>query len=136
MEKQNKSGARDMAARLELSPALMEEDPPKIMSDEQVLRTIARDPDMKDFVMRTPWLYRILYSAAKRYVAGEQRNEAVKAAVRLQELGYRQSLEFIGENTADAEECRRATDEFLALIKESSQNGLSADICFDLSHIG
>ncbi|WP_425622626.1 proline dehydrogenase family protein [Brevibacillus borstelensis] len=140
LENQNQPGKGEVTARLGLSSTLTEKGSPEILSDEQkaadVLRTIARDPDMKDFVMRTPWLYRILYSAAKRYVAGEQGSEAVRAAVRLRELGYRQSLEFIGENTADAEECRRATDEFLALIKESSQQGLSADICFDLSHIG
>ncbi|USG64952.1 proline dehydrogenase family protein [Brevibacillus ruminantium] len=101
-----------------------------------VLRTIARDLKLKEFVMNTPWLYQLLLAAAKRYIAGESRGDALDRAAGLQAAGYAISLEYIGENTADLTECRKATDEFLALIRESSQRGLPVHICFDLSHIG
>jgi len=45
-------------------------------------------------------------------------------------------LEFIGENTINKEECVQAKDEFIALMKECGNRGISSRISFDLSHIG
>jgi proline dehydrogenase len=100
------------------------------------LRTIARDERLKAHVLDSPPFYRMLSAAAKRYVAGETRDEAVAVARRLSGRGYRISLEYIGENTREREECIRAKEEFVALIGEAGRQGLMADICFDLSHIG
>jgi len=100
------------------------------------LRTIARDPAIKQEVMLSPGIYRLLFAAAKRYVTGEKRTDLLARAHELAELGYRLSAEYIGENTQDAEECREAKDELLQLTQACGAIKNPIGISFDLSHVG
>lgn len=49
-------------------------------------------------------------------------------------MGYRTSLEYIGENTMDRAACQAAAEELKTMIREL--NGAGDRVCFDLSHIG
>ncbi|GED68777.1 proline dehydrogenase [Brevibacillus reuszeri] len=108
--------------------------------DEQqtahILRTIARDERIKEAVLHSPQLYPLLLAAAKRYVTGETREEAMAVAYRMTNKGYRLSVEQIGENTMEADDTKQVKQEFLALIKDCEKLGVSAGISFDLSHLG
>ncbi|WP_312117873.1 proline dehydrogenase family protein [Brevibacillus reuszeri] len=98
------------------------------------LKMVARRPDIKSYVEQTPWLNNLLQRAAGQYVAGENRQDGHAAARRLADAGYKTSLEYIGENTADVKMCQAATEEMKSLIREL---GVSGDrVSFDLSHIG
>ncbi|CAM4479852.1 proline dehydrogenase [Paenibacillus endophyticus] len=100
------------------------------------LKTIARRADLKSYVESTPQLKHVLQLAAARYVTGEARQDGLDAAAKLIAKGYATSIEYIGENTADATACEAAARELLALIHEVGQNEVSARVSFDLSHIG
>ncbi|MBY0085964.1 proline dehydrogenase family protein [Brevibacillus sp. M2.1A] len=101
-----------------------------------ILRTIARDERIKEAVRTSPLLYPLLLTAAKRYVTGETRADAIKIAQRLEKLGYRLSMEHIGENTLDSQIVHEAQREFLALTTDCSQLHTPVGISFDLSHLG
>ncbi|GIO67236.1 proline dehydrogenase family protein [Paenibacillus sp. FSL M7-1455] len=98
------------------------------------LKSVARRPDVKSFVEQTPWLYQLLRRAARQYVAGEERRDGLDAAGKLADMGYRTSLEYIGENTIDRAVCQAAAEELKTIIREL--NGAGDRVCFDLSHIG
>lgn len=100
------------------------------------LKSVARRMDIKAFVEQSPLLYGLLKKAALQYVTGESRRDGLEAAQRLTAKGYAISLEYIGENTVNAEECGAAVEELIALINDLGQQGASACVSFDLSHIG
>ncbi|WP_243735140.1 proline dehydrogenase family protein [Paenibacillus turpanensis] len=102
----------------------------------EALRRIARDPSLKASLLHSPELYQTLLRAAKRFIAGDRREDGIRAAAQLHALGYRVSAEFMGENTATVKECIAAKQEFLALMNGLRQEKVPASICLDLSHIG
>lgn len=102
----------------------------------EVLRTVARDEKIKKAVLQSPPLYQLLLAAAKRYVAGETRKEAVALAKRLEAKGYRLSVEYIGENTMEESGCIQAKNELVGVIDDCTQLESAVGVSFDLSHIG
>lgn len=100
------------------------------------LKAVARRMDIKAYVEQTPLLYGLLKKAALQYVTGESRIDGLEAGQRLTAKGYAISLEYIGENTVNAEECEAAALEITALIDDLVEQGTSACVSFDLSHIG
>lgn len=102
----------------------------------QALKSAARNHQMKDAFLLSNELYPLLLKAARRYVAGEERTEAIAIAKNMFSKDYRFSLEFIGENTVLLEECQKATKEFMALIEELGKISMKQTVSFDLSHIG
>jgi proline dehydrogenase len=100
------------------------------------LKSIARNLEIKEYIHQSPELYPLFLSSVKRFVTGESREDGVSIGDQLVHKGYRISLEFIGENTINKEECVRAKDEFITLMKECGNRGIRSRISFDLSHIG
>lgn len=102
----------------------------------EALKSIARRQDLKELVGRTPALNGLLRRAAARYVAGDARKDGLEAVRGLLAKGYAVSLEYIGENTADAAACEAAAGEMAGLVGELGELGIAARVSFDLSHIG
>ena len=102
----------------------------------QALKFAARNEQYKRHIQQSNELYPLLLKAAKRYVAGEERPEAITSAKQLMAKDYLISLEFIGENITDVEECQKAKNEFLSLIEEMGSLKMKQTVSFDLSHIG
>lgn len=100
------------------------------------MRTIARRGDLKAYVEQTPAIYQILQRAAAKYVTGEGRQDGLEAGRKLADKGYAISLEYIGENTTDIQDCEHATLELTLLIHALAECGIPARVSFDLSHIG
>jgi proline dehydrogenase len=110
---------------------------PEEVDASQALKSIARNLSLKSYLQRSPDLYSVLWSAARRFVTGETRQDGIRTAEILAAHSYGISLEYIGENTTTEQECRAATDEFLALCRAMESASLQgATISFDLSHIG
>ena len=102
----------------------------------EALKSVARNLEIKNFIQQSPELYPLFQRSAKRFVTGESKEDGISVGNNLIQKGYRISLEFIGENTVNEEECVQAKDEFIKLIKECGNQGLDSRISFDLSHIG
>ncbi|MFJ7733221.1 proline dehydrogenase family protein [Lysinibacillus sp. NPDC097231] len=102
----------------------------------QALKSAARDEQMKHAVQQSTELYPLLWKAAKRYVTGEKRQDALPMALEFIAKDYQISIELIGENTTDLVECQKVKDEFLQLIESMGASSMKQTVSFDLSHIG
>lgn len=102
----------------------------------EALKSIARNQEIKKHIQNSAELYPLFQRAAKRFVTGESKEDGLAIGHQLINKGYHISLEFIGENTINREECIQAKDEFLKLIQECGEQGINTRISFDLSHIG
>lgn len=103
---------------------------------KQALKTIARNKSIKSYILQSNELYSLLLQAAQRFVTGEHRADGIVIAKEMISKGYFFSLECIGENTTDLEECKKAKTEFLNLIEEMSSLSIKQTVSLDLSHIG
>ncbi|WP_257350698.1 proline dehydrogenase family protein [Pseudalkalibacillus decolorationis] len=102
----------------------------------QALKSIARNDHIKSYIQQSNELYPLLVKAAKRFVTGENKQEGIEVAKELIKKDYFISLEYIGENTTNVEECRKDKDEFLNLIEEMGSLSMNQTVSLDLSHIG
>ncbi|EPY06185.1 proline dehydrogenase [Paenibacillus alvei TS-15] len=102
----------------------------------KTMKSIARRADLKAFVEQTPAIYQLLQRAAAKYVTGENRQDGLGVGRKLADKGYAISLEYIGENTTDIQDCEHAALELTLLIHTLAQHGIPARVSFDLSHIG
>jgi proline dehydrogenase len=104
----------------------------------KVFKSIARNLNIKEYVDNNPEIYSILLRASKRYITGEYRENAITCAKQFLTNGYFVSLEYIGENITDKNECIIVVNEFIKLIKEMKENKINegSTISLDLSHIG
>jgi len=102
----------------------------------QALKAAARDERLKYAVQQSTELYPLLWKAAKRYVTGEKREDAITAARNYLNDNYNISIEYIGENTTNLRDCQRAKDELLQVIEDMGILSLKQTVSFDLSHIG
>ncbi|WP_144616447.1 proline dehydrogenase family protein [Bacillus cereus] len=102
----------------------------------QAFKSIARNEHIKSYVQQSTELYALFLQAAKRFVTGETRQEGIVIAKKLITKGYHTSLEYIGENTLDIEECYKAKNEFLNLIGDVGALLVKQTVSLDLSHIG
>ncbi len=104
------------------------------------LRRLAQRRDLKAVVLGTPGIYTALKHAARRYVAGETREDALQLARSLADRGHRTTIDFMGEDTRDLADARTATEEFMSLCHAlTSLRGPvveDASVLLDLSHIG
>lgn len=102
----------------------------------QALKSIARNELIKQHIKGSEDLYPLLFHAAKRFIVGETKEDAVTEAIELVSRGYSVSLECIGENIGDEHQCVEAKNEFLELIHAAGKLGQQSTISLDLSHIG
>lgn len=106
----------------------------KLGSD--ALRKAALNLEAKEFVLSNPALYQTLRKAAGRYIGGENLAETIQKVNRQAALGYKTSIEFMGESTKTEAEAAAATQEFRNIVQEISSRALNATVSLDLSHIG
>lgn len=102
----------------------------------KTMKSIARRADLKAFVEQTPAIYQLLQRSAAKYVTGENRQDGLEVGRKLADKGYAISLEYIGENTTDIQDCEHAALELTLLIHTLAERGIPARVSFDLSHIG
>lgn len=100
------------------------------------LRKAALNLEAKAFVLGNPALYQTLRKAADRYIGGEDLAETIQKVSRQAALGYKTSIEFMGESTRTEAEAAAATQEFRNIVQEISTRSLNATVSLDLSHIG
>lgn len=78
----------------------------------------------------------VLFNFAKRFVAGEEIEDVIGVAERLQEEGYKTTLDHLGEDVLNKEDTKKATNDYLELIDDIKYNKLDAHIAVKLTQIG
>lgn len=71
-----------------------------------------------------------------RFVAGETLDQAVAAAIELNEKGATVSLDHLGEHVADREQAEAARDDYLACLDAIGEHKLDGNISIKLSQLG
>lgn len=104
----------------------------------KIFKSVARNLNIKEYINSKPEIYNILLRASKRYITGEKRDDAINISKEFLKNGYFISLEYIGENITNENECYIVVNEFISLIKDIKNNNINeyATISLDLSHIG
>lgn len=100
------------------------------------LKSIARNEQIKQHVLESESLYPLILRAARRFIAGETRDQALPEAIKLISKGYSVSLDCIGENKTLEKECTEAKNEFLQLVRSLRGTGHLSTMSLDLSKIG
>ena len=78
----------------------------------------------------------LTYQFAKRYVAGTNKESALKAIQTLNDDGYLVTLDILGEHTKDLEAANNITSQYIDLYNEINNRNLNCNISLKPSHIG
>lgn len=76
------------------------------------------------------------YGFAKRFIAGETLEDALKASAELCTAGRRVSLNHLGENVRTGEEARRVRDSYLEMTHQLDAQQLDGNISIKLTQLG
>lgn len=79
---------------------------------------------------------RILYPFAKRFIAGEDLDTALKNINKLYKNGFLSTIDVLGENTRNAEQAENAKNEYIDLLKAIEQSHMPFDLSVKLSQMG
>ncbi|MBT2495872.1 proline dehydrogenase family protein [Microbacterium sp. ISL-59] len=100
------------------------------------LRAWALDEELKRRVLSSPAGAAVASTIARRYIAGERAEDAIRLVRQNHEAGHRGSIECVGESVRDQAVADSETQEFLRLIDALAASGTESTISFDLSHVG
>jgi proline dehydrogenase len=78
----------------------------------------------------------IVRKVANRYIAGETAEDALRVTARLNERGFRTTLDILGENIHDLDQARITVDEYSRLLDAIHQRKLDANISIKLTQFG
>ena len=73
---------------------------------------------------------------ARRYVAGETRDEAFEEIRRLNERGAMATLDLLGEEVTDRDKAEASVEEYLRLFDEIAGRGVDSNVSLKLSMVG
>ncbi len=73
---------------------------------------------------------------AGRYIAGDERDDALRVCRKLNDEGLAATVDVLGEGVTDEAHARAAVEEYLGLIGEIKKRGLDASISLKLTHLG
>jgi len=93
---------------------------------------LANQPGVREFVVSSALSRRI----ARRFVAGEQLDEALAAVRALNQRGIAATLDHLGENVHDAREACAATQDYLAILQRINEAHLDSTISVKLTALG
>ncbi len=79
---------------------------------------------------------RALTFLASRFVAGDTAAEAIKAVSKLNEKGFKATLDFLGEECRSQHKAAEGTKEYLGLIKAIRSAGVDCNISVKLTQFG
>ncbi len=73
---------------------------------------------------------------ARRFVAGEELDDALAAARASNEAGLKATLDFLGENVATRDDAVRASDMYLGVFDRIAREKLDANVSLKLTQLG
>src|SRR5215471_17424894 len=78
----------------------------------------------------------IVRPVAKRYIAGETTDDALRVAKSLNARGIRATLDILGEHIRNLEQARKAVEEYLQLLEEIARRQVDSTISIKLTQLG
>src|SRR4051794_6274378 len=96
---------------------------------------LATNPLYERSIAATPALRARAFSRARRYVAGETFQDAVRVVRALDDDGLAASIDLFGERVADGAHARRVADAYVELAGALSATPEATWLSIDLSHI-
>lgn len=73
---------------------------------------------------------------AKRYIAGEERKDAIGVVRRLNTHGILATIDNLGEHVKEPSDAEEAVREYLALLDDIREAGVDSTVSLKLSHLG
>jgi proline dehydrogenase len=99
---------------------------------KESLLYLARQERIRQFVITNP----AARGMARRFVAGETLDDAMRATKPLNARRIAVSLDHLGENVADAREANATANEYVTTLKRISAEGVEANISIKLTALG
>lgn len=99
---------------------------------KDALLYLAQNQQLRDFVVHN----KATRGVSRRFVAGEQLDEAVQATKTLNARGIQVALDLLGENVSLADEARAATQDYINALERIKQSGVDANISIKLTALG
>ncbi len=97
-----------------------------------VLLSLSKNKRLGRWVLAT----RVSRRMARRFVAGEELDDAVTAARACNQAGMAVSLDYLGENVATSDDARRARDVYLRTFDRIAEQKLDANVSLKLTQLG
>jgi proline dehydrogenase len=94
------------------------------------------------YLSKAAWARRLItrwdfaWRTASRFVAGDQLEDAIAVVRALNANKITATLDHLGENTTNAEEAQRATEDILAVFDAIDQAGVTSNVSVKLTQIG
>lgn len=73
---------------------------------------------------------------AKRYIAGETRQDAIRKAMDFRESGFSSTIDLLGEDLTSMDQAGRVLEEYLGLMSGIVKTDVSRNVSIKLSHFG
>ena len=102
------------------------------MLTRSLLLHLAERPSIQKFMMES----RAVRALARRFVAGETIEDALRAARAVQEAGFSVSLDYLGEHVTSEAEAAAARNVYLQLLDEIQARGLNTNVSVKLTQLG
>jgi len=99
---------------------------------KDTLLYLSQNARVHDFVIQNP----VARGASRRFVAGEDIEDAVRATRTLNQHGIQVALDYLGENVTTEQEARAATDAYVSDIDIIKRAGVNANISIKLTALG
>ncbi|TMC20298.1 MAG: proline dehydrogenase [Chloroflexi bacterium] len=99
---------------------------------KDTLLSLAHNQKLQAFVMHNG----VARSVARRFVAGEVLQDAIKVTHVLNEQGCQVALDYLGENVTDEKEARATAQDYIRALDLIKQTGLDANISIKLTALG
>ena len=99
---------------------------------KSTLLYMAHNEAVRKFVMSN----RATRGVSRRFVAGEQLDEAIEATRVLNSRGLHVSLDHLGENVSDEHEARSSAQDYMEILDRIKATGVDANISIKLTALG
>jgi proline dehydrogenase len=93
---------------------------------------LSRSTIARTFVTHAPFAR----SAARRFVAGESLDDAMRAARELNDAGMTVTMDYLGESVRDRAEATTAADTYLGIIDRLVADGIEGNVSLKLTQMG
>jgi proline dehydrogenase len=99
---------------------------------KDTLLYLAQNQQLRDFVTHN----KATRSVSRRFVAGEQLDEAIQATRVLNQRHIQVALDHLGENVSDEKEARAAAQDYINALEDIKKTGVDANISIKLTALG
>ena len=99
---------------------------------KDTLLYLAHNRNLRDFVTHN----HVTRGISRRFVAGEELDEAIDATRVLNGRSLQVALDHLGENVSEAEQARAAAQDYIRAIERIKQTGVDANVSIKLTALG